>query len=128
MISDNLFWYFRIACFLLRSQSGAAVPSLTVTQSTAKIRQNFKIRNGIKNFRSTRVSLFVYCKFLISYFVFMREFIEIISMATIRSSRLELFWEKGVLKNFVKFTWKHLCQNIYFNKVAELRPEACNFI
>ena len=25
---------------------------------------------------------------------------------------------KGVLRNFAKFTWKHLCQSLFFNKVA----------
>ena len=28
--------------------------------------------------------------------------------------------EKGVLKNFAKFTGKHLCQSLVFNKVAGL--------
>ena len=28
------------------------------------------------------------------------------------------FCEKGVLKNFAKFTAKHLCQSLLFNKVA----------
>ena len=27
----------------------------------------------------------------------------------------------GVLRNFAEFTGKHLCQNIFFNKVAGLR-------
>ena len=27
----------------------------------------------------------------------------------------------GVLTNFVKFTGKHLCQSLFFNKVADLR-------
>ena len=48
---------------------------------------------------------------------------------------------KKVLKNFAKFTGKHLRQNLFFNKTAGLRPatlfkkrlwhrsfEACNFI
>ena len=35
---------------------------------------------------------------------------------------------KGVLRNFAKFTGKHLCQSLFFNKVADLRPEAYNFI
>ena len=35
---------------------------------------------------------------------------------------------KGVPGNFAKFTGKHLCQSLFFNKVAGLRPEACNFI
>ena len=39
-----------------------------------------------------------------------------------RSSRPKVFCKKGVLKNFPKFTGKHLCQNLFFNKVAGLRP------
>ena len=39
-----------------------------------------------------------------------------------RSSRLEVFCKKGVLRNFAKFTGKHLCQSLFFNKVACLRP------
>ena len=39
-----------------------------------------------------------------------------------RSSRPELFCKKGVLKDFTKFTGKHLCQSLFFNKVAGLRP------
>ena len=34
----------------------------------------------------------------------------------------EVFYKKGVLKNFAKFTGKHLCQSLFFNKVASLRP------
>ena len=30
--------------------------------------------------------------------------------------------KKGVLENFAKFTGKHLCQSLFFNKVASLRP------
>ena len=30
--------------------------------------------------------------------------------------------KKGALKNFDKFTGKHLCQSQFFNKVAGLRP------
>ena len=37
-----------------------------------------------------------------------------------RSSRLEVFCKKGVLTNFTKFTGKHLCQSLFFNKVAGL--------
>ena len=39
-----------------------------------------------------------------------------------RSSRQELFCKKAALKNFVKFTEKHLHQSLLFNKVAGLRP------
>ena len=30
--------------------------------------------------------------------------------------------KKGIPKNFTKFTGKHLCQNLFFNQVAGLRP------
>ena len=30
--------------------------------------------------------------------------------------------QKGVLKNFTKFTGKNLCQSLFFNEVAGLRP------
>ena len=33
-----------------------------------------------------------------------------------------MFCEKGVFRNFTKFTGKHLCQSLFFNKVAGLRP------
>ena len=35
-----------------------------------------------------------------------------------RGSRPEGFCKKGVLKNFTKFTGKHLCQSLFFNEVA----------
>ena len=30
--------------------------------------------------------------------------------------------KKGVLRNFPKFTGKHLCNSLFFNKVADLSP------
>ena len=42
-------------------------------------------------------------------------------MSTFRSSRLEVFCEKGVLRIFAKFTRKHLCQSLFFNKVEGVR-------
>ena len=33
-----------------------------------------------------------------------------------RSSRPEVFCKKGALGNFTKFTGKHLCQSLFFNK------------
>ena len=38
-----------------------------------------------------------------------------------RSSRPEVFRKNGVLRNFAKFTGTHLCQSLFFNKVADLR-------
>ena len=39
-----------------------------------------------------------------------------------------MFYEKDVLRNFAKFTGKHLCQRLFLNKVAGLRAKVCNFI
>ena len=39
-----------------------------------------------------------------------------------RSSYWRYSVEKGVLRNFAKFTGSNLCQRLYFNKVAALRP------
>ena len=39
-----------------------------------------------------------------------------------RSSRPEVFRKKGVLRNFVKFTGKHMRQTLFLNKVAGFRP------
>ena len=39
-----------------------------------------------------------------------------------------MFYKNDVLRNFAKFTGKHLRQSLFFNKVAGLRPEACYFI
>ena len=33
-----------------------------------------------------------------------------------------MFYKKGVLKNFAKFTEKYLRWNLFFNKVADLSP------
>ena len=36
----------------------------------------------------------------------------------LRDSRPEVFYKKGVLRNFTKLTVKHLCQSLFFNKAA----------
>ena len=33
-----------------------------------------------------------------------------------RSSRPEMFWKKGILRDFAKFTGKHLCQGLFLDK------------
>ena len=42
--------------------------------------------------------------------------------AICRSSRPAVLCKKGVLKNFVKFTGKHLCRSAFLNTVANLTP------
>ena len=36
----------------------------------------------------------------------------------LRSSRPEVICKKGVLRNFAEFIGKHLCQSLFFNKIA----------
>ena len=43
-------------------------------------------------------------------------------------SRPEVFCEKGVVRNFAKFTGKHLCQAFFLNKVAGLRPQLATLL
>ena len=43
------------------------------------------------------------------------------TISSLRSSRSEVFCKKGVLRNFTNFTEKHLCQGLFFNKVAGLQ-------
>ena len=65
---------------------------------------------------------------------------KIISRRKYRGTHAEVFCNKCFLRNFAKFTGKHLCQSLVFNKVAGLRPillkkrlwhrcfpETCNF-
>ena len=63
------------------------------------------------------------------HFVVKRKFIarllDNLKHAKGRSSRPEVFYKKGVLKNFAKFTGKHLCQSLFLIK---LLAEACNVI
>ena len=47
---------------------------------------------------------------------FMREYSER-KLDYIRSSRPEVFCQKGSLRNFAKFTRKQLCQSLFFNSL-----------
>ena len=44
-----------------------------------------------------------------------------LSSKNVRSSRPEVLCKKDVLRNFTKFTGKHLRQSLVYNKVADLR-------
>ena len=54
---------------------------------------------------------YLYCDLLVNSF-----------SALYRSSRWRRSIRKVVPRNFAKFTWKHLCQSLFFNKFAGLRP------
>ena len=46
----------------------------------------------------------------------------ILKVSVFRSSHRRCSMKKGVLRNFTKFRGKRLCQSLFFNKVAGLRP------
>ena len=43
------------------------------------------------------------------------------SLNQLKKQPPEVFCKKNVLRNFAKFTGKHLCQSLFFNKIAGLR-------
>ena len=45
-------------------------------------------------------------------------------LLTTRSSHQRCSVMKGILRNFAKFTGKHLCQGLFFNQVVGLGPAA----
>ena len=50
---------------------------------------------------------------------------KIYKFAILRGSRTEVFYNKGVLKNFAKLTGKHLGWSLFLIKS---RPQVCKFI
>ena len=46
-------------------------------------------------------------------------------MYILRGSHWGCSIKKGVLKNFAKLTGKHLCQSLFFNKIAGLSHPGC---
>ena len=64
------------------------------------------------------------CKtsFFVQYLYHKVVLIRIIQPLNYGSSHRMCSVKKGVLRNFVKFSGKHLCQRLFFNKVEGLRP------
>ena len=62
------------------------------------------------SFRETKI--YSVCLFTLLFFLH----------AFVRSSRPDVLCKKGILRNFGKFIEKHMCQKLFFNKVAGLRP------
>ena len=48
-------------------------------------------------------------------------------LLTLRSSHQRCSIKKGILKNFVKFTRKHLSQSLFFDEIAGLRPQEFSY-
>ena len=60
------------------------------------------------------------CELFNSHKTFKPEYNFFKSQDKFRSSRPEVFNEKGALRNFTNFSGKHLCQSLVFNKVTGL--------
>ena len=43
-------------------------------------------------------------------------------VANVQKQPPELFYKKGVLKNWTKFIGKHLCQSLFFKKNCRPKP------
>ena len=52
--------------------------------------------------------------------------VTLFEMTEIQKQPPEVFYKKGVLKNFAKFTGKNLCHGLFFNKVEGLRDSGTN--
>ena len=76
----------------------------------------FKLTDDKSYKMFTRIEQFI-CTFL---FLNIGRFQWLISEAVVRRCSVK----KGVRRNFTKFTGKHLCQRLFFNKVSGLRPAA----
>ena len=59
-----------------------------------------------------KVNIFIYPKCIYRIFA---------SLKDLKNSHRRCSVRKGVFRNFTKFTEKHLCQSLFFNKVADLK-------
>ena len=59
---------------------------------------------------------------IITYFI---TSLSLLNKSSLQKRPLEVFWKKGVPRNFAKFIGKHLSQSLFLNNVAGL---SCNFI
>ena len=81
---------------------------------------NFSWKLKYENNNLKKVLFVENCKcFLDSYWEIQ---VKVWLVDTNRSSRPDVFCKKGILKNVVKFTEKHLCHSLFFIKVAGPRP------
>ena len=81
-------------------------------ESKFSIERNFSYKSSNKNKKGKRI-----CKGLkISV-------MGVISTSSIKSSRSQMFFKVGVLKNFAIFTGKHMCKSLFLIKL-----KTCNFI
>ena len=81
---------------------------------------NLKIKNSFKIWNSNYLT-----DFNMSFPRRLKQFCIASLHAKYRSSGPEVFCKNGVLRNFAKFTGKHLWQGLFLNKVAERLWHMC---
>ena len=64
-----------------------------------------------KSFRCCPAQKRIFCLFILEIFM------------SLQKEPPQVFYKKGVHKNFAKFTGKHLCRSLFFDKVAGLKSE-----
>ena len=89
--------------------------------TTVSFRSEIAASMVIKNGTSLEVFSTAFCKICQSSWISKPSNIRKY-LVNFRSSRPEVFCRKGVLKNFAKFSGKHLYQSLFISKVADLRP------
>ena len=92
-------------------QNIAVLLKINMSSCNKSFKQVLSFKSDISFIYTSDSTFFTYLKFEASFW-------------NSRSRRPEVFCKNGVLRNFAKFTRKHLCQRLFFNKVA---AEACNF-
>ena len=71
---------------------------------------------------SSRLHLVILSFTSLHSFILTCEYKLVLRKSTCRSSHRRSFVRKSVLRNFAKFTGRHLWQSLFFNKVTGLRP------
>ena len=87
--------------------------SRILLQDSSKSIMNRKNDNGVITDMKSSLKFF---NTIVFFFSSLNSF-----QSFIRSSHRRCFIKKVVLKSFVKFTGKHLCQGLFLNKVSGLR-------
>ena len=102
-------------------RTGLIHPSLERPHSMANLPVPYEIKDNYKN-NFMRGSFFHTLKTAIKYdmYFFTQYLHKQQPGSNFRSSRLEVFYKKDVLKSFTKFTGKHQYQSLFFNKVIGL--------
>ena len=79
------------------------------------------VRDFFENFQKTSGQLFLYCRLWKCVCLLGKSW-----KNQLLEDPGEVVWrcsiKKGVPKNSAKFTGKHLCQSLFLNKIANLRP------